>query len=113
MLEGFTQEELDKFAAECREKYEKKIYDLMLHAADGEGVTSYDELIRELKQIDFFYANEAEDYIRFVLPITLGTCAAARKAEGGGGIPVKEFAYQWLQFQMDIAEPNSLVQLGL
>lgn len=111
MLEGFTQEELDKFAAECRTKYEKKEYDLMVYAAGG-GMDSYDELLRELKKIDFYYADEAEDYMPCAFPLTDITSDSARKARDNG-TPVRDFAYRWLQSQQFFAEPNPLAQLGL
>lgn len=112
MLEGFTQKDLDQFAAECLEKYEKKEYDLMLLAAAG-GVPGYTELIKKLTAIDFNFAVEMYDYSDTPAPdITYATRDGARQARDNGN-SVEEFAYQWLQFQMDIAEAGPLAQLHL
>lgn len=111
MLENLTQEELDKLAAECLAKYEKQEYDLIASAAGGK-VATYAELLRALSLIDANYTDEAEDYLPVALPITGSTRHAALTAEDLG-TPVADFAYQWLQFQQDVNEPDTLAPLGV
>lgn len=61
MLEGFTEEELENCANECREEYADKLKNIWEKAFNGE-IKGYDELDKALHDLDHDFFERMDDY---------------------------------------------------
>lgn len=83
MLEGFTEEELQNMAYDCQKKYEKKEIETLKKALTGE-ITSNEQMIEALEDLNMEYLDEADDYVDYPTDLNPCTITCYKESEERG-----------------------------